>query len=105
MKKTLPSILFAIAIAAMGFVATGADQPEALPGDQAIEQQVSAALQMFPWQPNRLAAESLSAMGPDQFATAFIPPCNQGASCRFQGDPICGPEGFCNTFSNCCMCY
>lgn len=31
--------------------------------------------------------------------------CNQGAFCTFRNDPACGPEGFCNLSSNCCMCW
>lgn len=36
---------------------------------------------------------------------SWWPPCNQGAYCTSQNDPICGPEGFCNLGTNCCMCY
>ena len=35
---------------------------------------------------------------------SWDPPCNPGAYCRDDPD-VCGPEGFCNTFSWCCMCY
>ena len=37
--------------------------------------------------------------------TDWVLPCNQGAYCTSPRDPVCGPEGFCNMSSNCCMCY
>ncbi len=45
----------------------------------------------------------------DSFEAGFSPStswvCNQGAYCTYRNDPACGPEGFCNLPTNCCMCY
>lgn len=41
---------------------------------------------------------------PGSTSTSWELPCNQGAYCRFDRT-VCGPEGFCNPLSWCCMCY
>ena len=100
MKKSLISLLFSITILAIALAASGTVQIDAVPEVAASEQNIGEPI-AFPWQPFWLVGETAA----DMSTNRFMPPCNQGAYCTYRNDPACGPEGFCNLPTNCCMCY
>ncbi len=103
MKKSL-LFIFSITILAMALTSVGTDQTDV--STEVFASETIGEPLVFPWQPSWLAAETTSAMSTSEFvpSTSFGV-CNQGARCTYKTDPACGPEGFCNLPSNCCMCY